>query len=242
MIDQYFQERELTIPPVSFRVFGIGEKTLSILNEIDSWGYQGVKTIIFGKEEISPSEEDEMVIFINPDNYDISLLTQLFFQADILILVIASAGFNEITSSYDAVCLTEQTFIKNTVLGILYPLFHHGYIEFDFDDMLRLMKGQGKFKIYTDVSEKSDKKLDSLMLHFKEVIKQSGTIDNVAIILSFNYKTYQSTTTNDLRIVQETTRTLPETTYVRWQIVIDEKFKDNQIKMITFFSGQNLNF
>lgn len=108
MSDQYFQGRGLTRPPVSFRVFGIGEKTLPILNEIDSWGYQGVKTIIFGKEEISPSEEDEMVIFINPDNYDISLMTQSFFQADILTLVIATPGFTEITNSYDAVCITDH--------------------------------------------------------------------------------------------------------------------------------------
>ena len=227
---------------VSFRVFGIGEKTLPILNEIDSWGYQGVKTIIFGKEEISPSEEDEMVIFINPDNYDISLMTQSFFQADILTLVIATPAFTETINSYDAVCITDHSNINVTVFGILYPLFHRGYISFDYYDILQLMKNQVKYKVLIEKSQTGDKKLDSLMNHFKEAEKQCGILENIAIIFSFNQKTYQSITTDDLCIVQETTRTLPETISIKWSIVIDEKIKENQIQMITIFSGKNLKF
>lgn len=243
MSDHSLQEIFNRVPGPSVRIFGIGKNSEKILEEINSWDFPGVKTLLFDDVQISPlKENDEMVIFINPDNYDISTMTQSFFQADILTLVIASPGFNDITNSCDAICLTEQSFIKNTVWGILYPIFQLGYIEFDFYDLLQLMKNQGKFKVLVGNSQTSDKKLDSLMHHFKEAVKQSGTIENIAMIFSFNEITRQSFTANDLGIVNETIRNLPETIGIRWGLVIDKKIKDNQIQMITIFSGKNLNF
>ena len=242
MSDQYFQERVLTIPPVSFRVFGIGEKTLPILNEIDSWGYQGVKTIIFGKEEISPSEEDEMVIFINPDNYDISLMTQSFFQADILTLVIAASGFNELANSYDALCLTEQSFISNTVLGILYPLFHHGYIAFDYYDIRLFFKNQGRFKVIYDKYEWTDHLLSQALNTFKNSYCKWDTIDRIALIFSINRKENLSLKATELLPIQELLSNLPPSVDIKWGFIDDNELGRDYFQMIGILSGKNLTF
>ena len=228
--------------PVSYRVFGIGEKTSYIIDEINSWDLPGIKTIIFGEEEISPSDEDEMVIFINPDNYDISLMTQSFYQADILTLVIAAAGFNELANSYDALCLTEQSFISNTVLGILYPLFHHGYIAFDYYDIRLFFKDQGRFKIIYDKYEWTDNLLSQALYTFKNSYCKWDTIDRIALIFSINRKENLSLKATELLPIQELLSNLPPSVDIKWGFIDDNELGKDYFQMIGILSGKNLKF
>ena len=228
--------------PVSFRVFGIGDKTQSILDEINSWDYPGVKTLIWHEEEIIPSEEDEMVIFINPDNYDINALSKSFYDADILTLLVVSEGFKESNGCYDAFSITKGSDTIHTIFGILYPLFHHGFIAFDFYDIRLFFKGQGRFKVIFDKYEWIDTILHQALDTFRNSYCEWDTIARIALIFSINRKENLSLKATELLPIQELLSNLPPSVDIKWGFIDDNELGRDYFQMIGILSGKNLKF
>lgn len=62
----------------SYRVFGFGDKSRIIIDQINSLEYPEVKAIHYTNQEVIPEEEDKMVILLNPSNKEIHSLSKSF--------------------------------------------------------------------------------------------------------------------------------------------------------------------
>lgn len=226
--------------PVSYRVIGIGDKSLPIIHEINSVGYPGVKTLLDKGDIIIPTDEDKMVIIINPENINSNILSKAFYQGNILTLIIASKGFAETTGSYDSLTEVNPESFVETVKGLLDPLFHLSYTSFDFNDLSITLKDSRRFSVITKLSQANSDRFTAIVKELKNEISSLLRIKNISFIISYNHATEIPITMDEIQPLTEFFQKFPEETNVIWGIQTDNDLQLNQIKVTAILSGKDL--
>lgn len=225
----------------SFRIIGIGSNSVPIILD-PAIKYPVVKTLMGKDDPVMPKDEDEMVIFVNPDNEDISAITKTFYDADILTLIIASKGYHETPGSYDALSIVDNDFMARTVSGLLYPIFHYGAVSFDFHDLSMQLKNQNRFKVFVDMCLDKEPGMSRILTRMNESLTDTLSLERLSLILAHNACSLLPLTSEELEYFRELTDRINGSVEIEWGLAGDENLKEGQLKIIAIGSGKKLKF
>lgn len=220
-----------------FKVIGIGFRTHSILLKTII-NYPRVRIMLLRGEITTPKDHDEMVLFVNPENRDITSITKAFHEANVLTLIISTKKIPDDKESFDSCAIVSEDEIFSTIKGILDPIFHKGPISYDFNDICQTLKDSEKFMVKSFIMDKEDvsvgMQFENLMLELKEY----QNIKNISIILNANNKSVDPLLNSEMEKIQSLLNSLPENVNLIWGIHNDESLKENQIKVSIIISGK----
>ena len=220
------------------RIFGIGEESKDIIDQIKAENYPDVGAYYITNEIIFP-EDDEMVIFINSSNKEINTLTKSFYKAGVLTLIISTHNINFERECYDSYTVISKDKIFPAIKSLFDPLFHINSISFGFNDILFTLKDSGNFIITSYESTSLNNRMKEMLHNLKNKIQSYQGIENLAFVISYDPSSELHLSGRDLETLQDYLNDLHDEVNVVWGLQRDEDYKD-KIKITAIASGHNL--
>ena len=218
--------------PTSFRVIGIGEATKEIIETVKSYGYDCVSaTVLTEPFECIPTDEDKMVIIVAKDNEDhANSIAKTFHDAGVLTLGLLD---NADLDCYDSVVADVScTEYPDLIKSILQPIVTQGTIAYDFNDLRTTLADAKHFFIKSATGHGNERVAEAI-----GCIKSSLTssllkkIERLSIVLYFNKVGKQPLVMQEMTVLTEFLKELPENIEVIWAVYPDVTIEEHGIKL-----------
>ena len=218
--------------PTSFRIIGIGEATKGIIETVKSNGYDCVSaTVLTEPFECVPTDEDKMVIIVAKDNETrANSIAKLFHDAGVLTIGILK---NADLDCYDSVvseasCTEHSELIK----AILQPMATQGMTTYEFNDLQTTLTDTKHFFIMYATGYGNARLADAVG-HIKSSLSSSmlETIRRISILLYFNKEGEQPLLMQEMTVLTEFLKELPENIEVIWALYPDVTIEEHGIKL-----------
>lgn len=218
--------------PTSFRVIGIGEATKEIIETVKTYGYDCVSaTVLTEPFECIPTDEDKMVIIVAKDNEDhANSIAKTFHDAGVLTLGLLD---NADLDCYDSVVADVScTEYPDLIKTILQPIVTQGTIDYDFNDLQTSLTDAKHFFIKSATGHGNERVAEAI-----GCIKSSLTssllkkTERLSIVLYFNKVGEQPLLMQEMTVLTEFLKELPENIEVIWAVYPDVTIEEHGIKL-----------
>lgn len=218
--------------PTSFRVIGIGEATKEVIETVKSYGYDCVSaTVLTELFECVPTDEDKMVIIVAKDNEDhANSIAKTFHDAGVLTLGLLD---NADLDCYDGVVVeTSCTEYPDIIKSLLQPIATQGMIAYDFNDLQTTLADAKHFFIKSATGHGNERVAEAI-----GCIKSSLTssllkkTERLSIVLYFNKEGEQPLLMQEMTVLTEFLKELPENIEVIWAVYPDVTIEEHGIKL-----------
>lgn len=218
--------------PVSFRVLGIGEAAKGIIEAVNSYGYDCVSAIVLTAPfECVPTDEDKMVIIVAKDNENhANSIAKTFHDAGVLTLGLLD---NADLDCYDSVVAeASYTEYPDLIKALLQPIATQGMIAYDFNDLQTTLADANHFFIKSATGHGNERVAEAVG-HIKSSLSSSmlETIRRISILLYFNKEGEQPLLMQEMTVLTEFLKELPENIEVIWALYPDVTIEEHGIKL-----------
>ena len=126
--------------PASFRVIGVGHGIENVINEINSFGFEGVSAeVVKYPFDCTPQDEDKLAIIVFIDCEDnANNIAKTVHDAGVL-----TVGLNSDTFPYCYDCVMRDistTKYPEVIKTLLQPIVTSGMISYDFNDLNKALR------------------------------------------------------------------------------------------------------
>ena len=170
--------------PASFRVIGVGHGIENVINEINSFGFEGVSAeVVKYPFDCTPQDEDKLAIICFTDCEDnANRIAKTFHDAGVLTI-----GFgDDIVPSYYASIMEHVP--SSDYPKIIKSLLHHivtsGMINYDFNDLSTTLRYSEYFTVRSTSGNSVKEATEKLQGVFNEL--DLDCVEYVSIHLYFN--------------------------------------------------------
>ena len=218
--------------PTSFRIIGIGEATKGIIETVKSNGYDCVSaTVLTEPFECVPTDEDKMVIIVAKDNETrANSIAKLFHDAGVLTIGLLD---NADWDCYDSV-VSEASYTEypDLIKAILQPIVTQGMIAYDFNDLQTTLTDAKHFLIKS-LTRSGNERVAEAIGCIKSSLSSSmlETIRRISILLYFNKEGEQPLLMQEMTVLTEFLKELPENIEVIWALYPDVTIEEHGIKL-----------
>ena len=218
--------------PTSFRVIGIGEATKEIIEKVKAYGYDCVSATVLNEPfECVPTDEDKMVIIVAKDNETrANSIAKLFHDAGVLTIGILK---NADLDCYDSVVVeTSRAEYPDLIKALLQPIATQGMIAYDFSDLQTTLADAKHFFIKSATGHGNERVAESIGF-IKSTLASSllNKIERLSIILYFNKEGEQPLLMQEMTVLTEFLKELPENIEVIWALYPDVTIEEHGIKL-----------
>lgn len=220
--------------PASFRIIGIGNGVDEIINNVRSFGFDGVSAEVINIPfECTPSDENKLAIIVSINNDDhANRIAKSFHKAGVLTI-----GFSEDadTSCYDSVIRgVSSADYAGIIKAILQPVATPGYyICYDFSDLSTALRDTGFFLVKSAIGDSVKECVANIQTDMKNVSIEEG---QCLLTLYFNRERPEP----DISSLSELRSFCPESVDVIWSLHLDDSLNDNQIRLDMILAGREV--
>ena len=230
--ESLLEQSALTSLPTSFRVIGIGEATKEVIETVKSYRYDCVSaTVLTEPFECIPTDEDKMVIIVAKDNEDhANSIANTFHEAGVLTIGLLD---NADLECYDGVMVeTSCTEYPDLIKAFLQPIATQGMIAYDFNDLQTTLTDAKHFFIKSATGHGNERVAEAVG-HIKSSLSSSmlQTIRRISILLYFNKQGEQPLLMQEMTVLTEFLKELPENIEVIWSLYPDVTIEEHGIKL-----------
>lgn len=222
--------------PASFRVIGVGHGIENVINEINSFGFEGVSAeVVKYPFDCTPQDEDKLAIICFTDCDDnANRIAKTFHDAGVLTL-----GFSEDAdpSCYDSVMLCEsRKEYPEKIKALLQPIVTPCMISFDFSDLSTILRDSDYFTVKSTSGNGVKEAAEKLGAAFNEL--DFNCVDYLSIHLYYNPNRSTPLAMSEMASLQQLMSRLPETVNVLWSVNHDENLNSDEIRLFTILAGK----
>ena len=230
--ESLLEQSALTSLPTSFRVIGIGEATKEVIETVKSYRYDCVSaTVLTEPFECIPTDEDKMVIIVAKDNEDhANSIAKTFHEAGVLTIGLLD---NADLECYDGVVVeTSRAEYPDLIKALLQPIATQGMIAYDFSDLQTTLADAKHFFIKSATGHGNERVAEAVG-HIKSSLSSSmlETIRRISILLYFNKEGEQPLLMQEMTVLTEFLKELPENIEVIWALYPDVTIEEHGIKL-----------
>lgn len=233
MNEEYLLDQSaFTSLPTSFRVIGIGEATKEIIEKVKAYGYDCVSATVLNEPfECVPTDEDKMVIIVTKDNEDhANSIAKTFHEAGVLTIGLLD---NADLECYDGVVVeTSRAEYPDLIKALLQPIATQGMIAYDFSDLQTTLADAKHFFIKSATGHGNERVAESIGF-IKSTLASSllNKIERLSIFLYFNKEDKQPLLMQEMTVLTEFLKELPENIEVIWALYPDVTIEEHGIKL-----------
>lgn len=224
--------------PASFRVIGVGHGIENVINEINSFGFEGVSAeVVEYPFECTPRDEDILAIICFTDCDDnANRIAKTFHDAGVLTI-----GFSEdaVPSYYDSIMKWVSSSEYPKIIKILLqPIVPHGTISFDFNDLSTILRDSHYFTVKSSSGNEVKEAVEKLGADFNEL--DFNCVDYLSLHLYYNPNRSAPLAMSEMASLQQLMSELPETVNVLWSVNHDENLNSYEIRLSAILAGKEL--
>lgn len=224
--------------PVSFRVIGVGHGIENVINEINSFGFEGVSAeVVKYPFDCTPQDEDKLAIICFTDCDDnANRIAKTFHDAGVLTI-----GFAEdaVPSYYDSIMEhVRSSDYPKIIQTLLQPIVTSGMISYDFNDLYLTLRDSVYFTVKSASGNNVKEAFDKLQDAINEL--DLNCVDYLSIHLYFNPDGSKPLTMKDMTSLSSLMSALPENVNVIWSVNHDEKLNGDEIKLSAILAGKDV--
>lgn len=224
--------------PASFRVIGVGHGIKNVINEINSFGFEGVSAeVVKYPFDCTPQDEDKLAIICFTDCDDnANRIAKTFHDAGVLTI---GFGDDAVPSYYDSIM--EQVACSDypkVIKDLLQPIVSSGMINYDFNDLSTTLRDSEYFTIRSTSGNSVKEAAEKLQGVLNEL--DLGCVDYLSIHLYYNPDRSIPLAMNDMASLSQLMSALPETINVIWSVNKDEKLNDDEIRLSVILAGKEV--
>lgn len=232
---RFDMNKELTELPASFRVIGVGDGIVEIIDKVKSLGFNCLSTeLVKSPSEITPSEIDQLAIIVFIDEEDTAnLIAKSFHEAGVLTL-----GLSEDAdpSCFDSILEgVKPSEYPDVIKALLQPILKPCYVSFDFHDLCTVLRDSGYFIIKRVIGKRMTDVVEKMQENLKEV--DLDEIENMTLNILLNRDKKPPVEMKEMSAFSDMLATLHDTVNVIWAVHFDEELNDNQIGLISIMSA-----
>lgn len=235
-------EPDLWKMPVNFRVIGYGEELSSVIQQIKSFGYDGLEArVVTSFREISPADDDKMVIVLAIDRHDgLVDLLRSFYQAGVLTLLITDRDINLPPDVCDSRTTVSADKFVETVKDLVTPIFNNGMINLDFNDQSITLRNTSKFVVCTADARGGDSRIADAVASFPGKIPDRKHVERMLWSITHNRKLNPPLAIKEIAPITEFIKSLPETIDIVWGVLIDDSLPGDTVRLSIIVAGKEL--
>lgn len=224
--------------PASFRVIGVGHGIENVINEINSFGFDGVSAeVVKYPFDCTPQDEDKLAIICFADcNDNANRISKTFHDAGVLTI---GLGNDTVPSYYDSIMehvpSSDYPIIIKTLLQ---PIVTSGMISYDFNDLSTTLRDSEYFTVKSTSGNSVKEVTEKLQVVFNEI--DLDCVEYLSIHLYFNPDRSIPLAMNDMASLSELMSALPETVSVIWSVNKDEKLNGDEIRLSVILAGKEV--
>lgn len=239
-------ERDLTehyAPSPRIHVIGFGKQVEPAISNLGKCGLDEITAYMAQPDQdIKPDDDVILAILCIDDDEEMAMeVSKIFYEAYVLTLIVTTKTVEG--KYFDSMTKVNLSDIGSVVKSLLDPLFLHGQISLDFDDLDTILRDSRHFLINNAVTKAVDNRIaDALRKIEAQVLAHlSGYDEFLIIIIYFNpnleppFKIYETTPLTEFILK------LPNNTNVIWAISRDEGMPNDEIRLSAIISGKKLN-
>ena len=224
--------------PASFRVIGVGHGIENVINEVKSFGFEGVSAeVVKYPFDCTPQDEDKLAIIVFIDCEDnANNIAKTFHDAGVL-----TVGLNSDTYPYCYDCVMRDiptAKYPEIIKTLLQPIVTSGMISYDFNDLNTVLRDSEYFTVRSTSGNNIKEVTEKLGAIFNEL--ELKYVDYLSIHLYFNPNRSTPLAMNEVASLQQLKSKLPETVNVLWSVNRDKNLKDDEIKLSAILSGKEV--
>lgn len=224
--------------PTSFRVIGVGHGIENVINEINSFGFEGVSAeVVKYPFDCTPQDEDKLAIICFTDCDDnVNRIAKTFHEAGVLTI-----GFGEdaVPSYYDCIMEPVRSYdYPKIIKSLLQPIVTSGMISYDFNDLSTTLRDSEYFTVRSTSGNSVKEATEKLQVIFNEL--DLNCVDYLSIHLYFNPDRSIPLEMNDMARLSQLMYALPETINVMWSANKDEKLNGGDIRLSAILAGKEV--
>ena len=224
--------------PASFRVIGVGHGIENVINEINSFGFEGVSAeVVKYPFDCTPQDEDKLAIICFTDCADnANRIAKTFHDAGVLTI-----GFGEdaVPTYYDSIMEhVRSSDYPKIIKSLLQPIVTSGMISYDFNDLSTTLRDSEYFTVRSTSGNSVKEVTEKLQVIFNEL--DLNCVDYLSIHLYFNQERSIPLAMNNMASLSELMFALPETVSVIWSVNKDEKLNGDEIRLSAILAGKEV--
>ena len=224
--------------PASFRVIGVGHGIENVINEVKSFGFEGVSAeVVKYPFDCTPQDEDKLAIIVFIDCEDnANNIAKTFHDAGVL-----TVGLNSDTFPYCYDCVMRDistTKYPEVIKTLLQPIVTSGMISYDFNDLNTILRDSDYFTVKSTSGNGVKEATEKLGIIFNEL--EMKYVDYLSIHIYFNPNRSLPLAMSEMASLQQLMSELPETINVLWSVNRDENLKGDEIKLSAILSGKEV--
>lgn len=228
--------------PVNFRAIGYGEELTSVIQQIKSFGYDGLEArVVTSFREIAPADNDKMVIVLATDYREgLVELLKTFYQAGVLTLVITNSDINLPPDVCDSCTTVPVDKFAVTVKDLVAPIFNHGIINLDFNDHQTMLRNTSKFVVCTADARGGGSRISDAIASFPGKIPAGEHVERMLLSITHNRNLNPPLAIKEVAPITEFIKSLPETIDIVWGVLIDDSLPDDTVRLSIIVTGKEL--
>ena len=224
--------------PASFRVIGVGHGIENVINEINSFGFEGVSAeVVKYPFDCTPQDEDKLAIICFTDCDDnANRIAKIFHDAGVLTI-----GFGEdaVPTYYDSIMEhVRSSDYPKIIKSLLQPIVTSGMISYDFNDLSSILRDSEYFTVRSTSGNSVKEATEKLQGVFNEI--DLKCVDYLSIHLYFNPERSIPLAMNNMTSLSQLMSVLPETINVIWSVNKDEKLNGDEIRLSVILAGKEV--
>lgn len=224
--------------PASFRVIGVGHGIENVINEINSFGFEGVSAeVVKYPFDCTPQDEDKLAIicFIDCDD-NANRIAKTFHDAGVLTI---GFGDDAVPTYYDSIMEhVRSSDYPKIIKTLLQPIVTSGMISYDYNDLSTTLRDSEYFTVRSTSGHSVKEATEKLQGVFNEL--DLGCVDYLSIHLYYNPTRSIPLAMNDMASLSELMSALPETVNVIWSVNKDEKLNGDEIRLSAILAGKEV--
>ena len=224
--------------PASFRVIGVGHGIESVINEINSFGFEGVSAEVAKYPfECTPRDEDKLaIIFFTDCDDNANRIAKTFHDAGVLTI---GFGDDAVPSYYDSIMEhVRSSDYPKIIKSLLQPIVTSGMVSYDFNDLSTTLRDSEYFIVKSTSGNGVKEATEKLQVIFNEF--DLNCVDYLSIHLYFNPDRSIPLAMNDMASLSQQMSALPETINVIWSVNKDEKLNGDEIRLSAILAGKEV--
>lgn len=229
---------KLNVFPASFRVIGVGNGIEEIINQVKSFGFNGVfAEVVKYPFDCNPNDDDKLAIIVHTDcDHNADRIAKTFHEAGVLTI-----GFSEDadTSCYDSIMQNVSAIEAPKIIKeLLQPVVNPGEIVYDFHDLNTALRNSGFFVVRSASGNNLREVVEKLQTGLSSL--DSECVDFLSIHIYFNPNGSTPITMNDRAGILELMSSFPNIASAIWSVNHDKNLTDNEIKLSVLLAGKEM--
>lgn len=224
--------------PASFRVIGVGHGIENVINEINSFGFEGVSAeVVKYPFDCTPQDEDKLAIicFIDCDD-NANRIAKTFHDAGVLTI---GFGDDAVPTYYDSIMEhVRSSDYPKIIKTLLQPIVTPCIISFDFNDLRTILRDSDYFTVKSMSGNGVKEAVEKLEADFNEL--GLSCVDYLSIHLYFNPNRSTPLAMSEMASLQQLMSALPETVNVLWSVNHDVNLNNDEIRLSAILAGKEV--